>query len=682
MSRFRRVLPLAGTCLCLATLTLSTELSRSYGADASKADPNTNVASRSSRVAGGQSPESLAFRLTAADGSITEVKSTVEKEWTVVCFLGTECPLARLYGPRLQELARAYSQKSVRFIGINSNSQDSQNEVSEFAKEFGIQFPLLKDPGNKVADQYGAQRMVEVFLLDHSLTVRYHGRIDDQYKPGFAKGQAARQDLRIALDEVLAGKTVSQPSTTPTGCLIGRIKQPTQLTVTYSEQIARILQTHCVECHREGEIGPFSLTDYDEIVGWGETILETVNEGRMPPWHANPQHGAFANARHMPESDKQLLRDWIQSGMPAGDPARLPPRQTYASEWQLPRSPDLILNMRDKPFTVPASGTVEYQYFVVDPQFTEDKWITSAQVIPGNRAVVHHCIVFIRPPDGSEFRGVGWLNGYVPGQRSVSLQPGYARKVPAGSKLVFQMHYTPNGVIQTDLTRLGVNFTSAKDVTHEVFTVLGINQEFEIPPYAANFPVPGHVRWFPKRGELLAIVPHMHVRGKSFQATKRIGTQEEILLDVPRYDFNWQHVYVLEKPMKLNDVDALDFTVRFDNSKNNPVNPDPSQTVTWGDQTWEEMAVAFFEISAPVSGERETEQTSNQKSQEINKTADASRFVEEFFKRFDSNQNGVVEKLETPLSFRSYGFNRFDQDGDGKLTRDEIAAAALKRPRS
>ena len=168
-------------------------------------------------------------------------------------------------------------------------------------------------------------------------------------------------------------------------------------------------------------------------------------------------------------------------------------------------------------FVVPADGTVEYQYFVVDPGFTEDRWVTAAQVIPGNPAIVHHSIVFIRPPDGARFRGVGWLGAYVPGQRTFLLPPGRARFVPAGSKLVFQQHYTPNGQAQEDLTRVGLLFGDAAEITHEVFTLVGIDQEFEIPPYAPAFTVDGQVRWFPPRGELLAIMPHMHLRGKSFR---------------------------------------------------------------------------------------------------------------------------------------------------------------------
>lgn len=649
---------------------------------------STGIGHAAERSSSPQPQTVPSFQLKDASGKAVDVAESATPQFTVVCFLGTECPLARQYGPRLSKLAQEFANRKVRFVGINSNAQDSQQEVDAFSKEYRIGFPVVKDPDNRIADQFGAQRISEVFVLDHTLKIRYRGRVDDQFQPGVMRGQPTRDDLRIALEELVAGKPVSMVRTEPSGCAIGRIKAAVaDADITFCKQITRVLHQHCVECHRPGEIGPFSLTDYNEIRGWGETLLESIDSGRMPPWNANPQFGHFRNARVMPESDKQLLRDWVKAGMPYGDAADLPPPQEYPSGWQLPRTPDLVVKMRERPFHVPASGTIEYQYYVVDPHFEEDRWISSAQVIPGSRPTVHHCIVFVRPPDGSDVRGVGYLTGYVPGQRSFALPPGYARKVPAGSKLVFQMHYTPNGLEQDDITQIGVNWIPESEVTHEVFTLIGIDQEFEIPPHAADHPVPGAVGWFPKRGELLAIVPHMHVRGKAFQAMSRVGDQTKMLLDVPRYDFNWQHVYELSQPLPLADIDKLEFTARFDNSEKNPSNPDPTQTVTWGDQTWEEMAIAFFEIAVPHSIPEEAEPARNKQrlvlhaGSEADTKTSGEKFATDFFARFDKNKDGVVEPHETPLAFRQYSFRRYDSNDDSKLSRDEIQAAA-ERPRS
>lgn len=648
----------------------------------------TSVAPAAEIASKATSPVSAGFRLTDADGKPVEIAAQAKKQLTVVCFVGIECPMARQYGPRLNKLANEFAAQNVRFVGVNSNSQDSQKEVAAFAKEYGITFPILKDPGNKVADQFDARYMVEVFVLDQALAVRYHGRVDDQYQPGVTRTQATRQDLKIAIEELLAGKAVTVATTEMSGCSIGRVRTPLVNTeYTFCKQVSRILNQHCVECHRPGEIGPFSLTDYNEITGWGDTIIESIDTGRMPPWSANPNVGHFQNARLMPEADKQVLRDWVKAGMPYGESTDLPPTQEFASGWLLNREPDLVMKMRDKPFHVPAAGTIEYQYFVVDPHFEEDHWVSAAQVIPGSRPTVHHCIVFVRTPDGTDMRGVGYLTGYVPGQRSYTLPEGYARRVPAGSKFVFQMHYTPNGIEQDDLTQLGMTFVPESKVTNEVFTLIGIDQEFEIPPFAPDHAVHGKVSWFPKRAELLAITPHMHVRGKSFQAAIKQGDKSETLLDVPRYDFNWQHVYELSKPLKLNSVDQLEFTTRYDNSKKNPSNPDPSQTVTWGDQTWEEMAIAFFELSEPRDGNSEPEPRSSKQKLVMREGAEKSeqesneQFVADFFKRFDKNKDGIVESLETPLGFRKFGFQRYDENGDGKLSHEEIKSAAERRKR-
>ena len=635
----------------------------------------------------GEEPASsrLSFQLPVPNGEAVSVSPDNSNPVTVICFLGTECPLARLYAPKLNQLARQFEPKGVRFIGVCSNRQDSTTEIAEYAKAHELLFPVARDEGNVVADAYGAQRTPEVFVLDRDLQIRYRGRIDDQYRPGLARPATSRQDLRIAIEELLAGKPVRDPETEPVGCFIGRVRKATRPTkITYTKEVSRILQKHCVKCHRAGEIGPFSLTDYDEVIGWVDTMLEAIDDGRMPPWHANPKFGEFEHSRTMDDADRTTLREWVAGGMPRGDDRELPEPVEFTRGWQLPREPDVVYEMRSRPFRVPAEGTVEYQYFVIDPKFEEDRWVSAAQVLPGNRAVVHHAVVLIRPPDGMRFRGFNWLAGYVPGQRCFLLPPGHARRVPAGSKLIFQMHYTPNGSPQSDLTRMGLTFAKDEEVTHEVVTLFGLEQEFEIPPGADSFPVKAQLTSLPKHGQLLAISPHMHLRGKAFRVSKLLEGESQILLDVPRYDFNWQHIYALKKPVPLSDVDSLELEFHFDNSRQNPVNPDPSEHVTWGDQTWQEMAVAFFEVAEPRVVPSEPAVTVPQRvpgiSPERKKKID--RFVNRFFKRFDEDQNGMVERAETPLGLRSFGFWQFDHNGDRRLTRDEVRLAAERRIRN
>ena len=191
---------------------------------------------------------------------------------------------------------------------------------------------MLKDLGNRVADAIKARRTPEIFVLDRQRRVVYHGRIDDQYGVGYVRDKATREDLRVALDELLAGKSVSQPEASAVGCFIGRVADPKpDSQVTYSDHIAQILQRRCVECHRDGEIAPFALTSYDEVVGWAETMAEVIREHRMPPWHANPKFGKFANARAMPDAEKQLLYQWVSNGAPQGDPANAPEPAKFIS---------------------------------------------------------------------------------------------------------------------------------------------------------------------------------------------------------------------------------------------------------------------------------------------------------------------------------------------------------------
>ncbi len=627
------------------------------------------------------------FSLPTAQGDTISMFSEedADVELHVICFLGTECPLARIYGPRLQRMADEYRSQGVRFIGINSNVQDSMDDVRQYVAAYGIRFPVAKDHDRTIALEMKATRTPEVLVIDRHQIVRYRGRIDDQYQPGISRAEPKQHHLRDAIDQLLGHRSVTVAATEAVGCLIS-LPRAAEVNskgnqVSFCKQVLRILQDHCIECHRQGEIGPFALEEYDEVVGWADMALEVIEQERMPPWHANPQHGSFANARHMPEADKQTLRDWVESGTPYGNFEDLPAAREYVAGWLLPESPHAVFEMSKIPFQVPAEGTVEYQYFVVDPGFKQDKWISAVQVIPGNRAVVHHSIAFTRPPDGADFRDIGMLAAYVPGQRSSDFPPGYAQRVPAGSKIVFQMHYTPTGKAEQDVTRIGMVFADPDEVTHEVFVVGGIEQEFEIPPHAAKHSVQGRVRNFPKDGFLLSIMPHMHLRGKSFQISAKSDSGAEKLLDVPHYDFNWQHSYRLSTPLSLRSVRSIKFTATFDNSADNPTNPDPDEYVTWGDQTWQEMAVVFVGVAKPrnktPTAAAQSKFESKRRTDKKQQLREADKMVDRFIARFDKNGDGLVSTHELPISIRKYGY--VDHNSDGLVSRREIQQEAMWR---
>ncbi len=549
------------------------------------------------------------FELHDFRGKIHSLGDYDDKQLVVAVFMGTECPLARLYAPRLEKLWQEFSPQGVQFLMIDSNQQDSITELGAFARINKLTFPVLKDPDNSVADLFRAQRTPEVFVLDAKRTVRYHGRIDDQYglgsNSGYARPEIKRRDLAVAIEELLAGKDVSLAVTTATGCIIGRIaKVDPHGEVTYSNQIVRFLQDRCVECHRDGEIGPFSLTDYDEVVGWAEMMREVMDEERMPPWFADPRYGHFANDVRLSNDEKQLFSTWVDNGCPQGDSEQLPPPREFAVGWQI-GEPDMVVHIADEPYTVPAEGVVEYQYFTVDPGFKEDTWVKATEARPDNRAVVHHIIAFLHPPNSSG-RGGGirsGLGGYAPGSGARIFPKGVGTLVPAGSLITFQMHYTPNGTVQKDRSSIGLIFADASEITHRADGGLSGTLAFRIPPGDPNYEVTSKKK-FRRDTMLICLTPHMHLRGKSFrfEAEYPDGTRE-ILLDVPKYDFNWQLSYDFAEPKLIPKGTYLHCTAHFDNSEDNLANPDPTEEVTFGDQTWEEMMFGFFTAIVPLEPE-------------------------------------------------------------------------------
>lgn len=615
-----------------------------------------------------------AFTLPDAYGQEVSLADFDDAKVVVVAFLGVECPLSKLYGQRLAELHSQYVDRGVAFLAIDANRQDALTEMAAFSSLFDLGFPFLKDLRGEVLRQFLGRRNPEVFVLDAARRLRYRGRIDDQYGVGFVRDAAEHTELRDALDALLAGEAVSVESTEAVGCVIGRPRAPNERSnVTYSDQVARVLQNHCVECHRAGEIGPFAMTEYEEVAGWAEMMAEVVRDGRMPPWHADPAYGHYQGERLMSDEEKQILYDWAAAGAPEGDPAELPEPRRWVDGWRLPREPDLVVPMRSKPFRVPATGVIEYQYFAVDPGFTEDAWVQAADVSPGHRGVVHHVIVFISPPLDQSRRGLGWLTAYVPGQSSMSLPAGQARLIPAGSKLIFQMHYTPVGSEVDDLTRLGLVFADAEEVTEEVVTLYAVNGEFEIPPGAGSHRVEAKIDEFPEGARLLGMAPHMHVRGKSFRFTGvQADGRRQVLLDVPRYDFNWQNNFRLLEPIETTPGFAVECVAHFDNSERNLVNPDPTASVRWGDQTFQEMMIAFFEVAVP----RGSLQTEQHEEPSLGDLEAAEQLAKQVLARYDADGDGVILRGEVPEAFALFAFVRYDLDGDRRITADEVRRAA------
>ncbi|MFO0898751.1 MAG: redoxin domain-containing protein [Pirellulales bacterium] len=578
------------------------------------AGARTALAGESSSVLGRKVPD---FVLTDAQGEARSLADYRGKRLLCLVTLGTACPVGNLYLPVLNDLQARYADQ-VQIVGVNANPGDTPAEIAAHAAEYKIAFPVLKDADGRLTGYLGAERTNEVFLVDPRQQVRYHGRIDDRYGVDYKRDEPSRHDLEEAIKELAERKDVSVKETEVAGCRIARPKAAGHVEVTYTQEVSRIIQQKCQNCHRSGTAAPFALANYDDATNWAEMIKEVVVDRRMPPWHADPRFGEFSNDRRLTQEEIDQLTAWVDAGAPRGD-AQLPAEKQYTSGWMI-GEPDVVFEMPEE-VTIPATGVVPYKYFETPTNFKEDVWVQAAEARPGNRGVVHHIIVFYKMPDEQKNEGGesgegfarGWVVGTAPGDMPLVLPPGVALKVPAGATLVWQMHYTPTGKEEKDRSQMALKFykepTPPRSWVHKLPVA---NTKFEIPPGATHFAVESE-HTFDRDVRLLSFMPHMHVRGKDFlyEAIFPDG-RRETLLSVPRYDFNWQSSYRFAKPVPLPAGTKVHCTAHFDNSPDNPANPDPKSPVRWGEQTFEEMMIGYGDFiyaepdgpGAPPRGEK------------------------------------------------------------------------------
>lgn len=370
---------------------------------------------------------------------------------------------------------------------------------------------------------------------------------------------------------------------------------------TFSKDVAPVLYQRCVECHRPGEAAPMALRTYQEARPWAKAIKQAVAARTMPPWFADPAVNHFANSRRLSDAEVATIVKWADGGAPEGNPKDMPKLPEFVKGWAIGK-PDVVVDM-GKDFTIPANGVVQYQYFKVDPGFKEDTWIQAAEVRPSQRAQVHHILVFVENEGkpamraGEQFSNM--LIGYAPGVPTITWEPDTAFLVKAGSTFRFQVHYTTNGTQAVDRSVLGLKIR--KDTPkYRAFSGSATQFRLSIPPGDPNYEAKAtHV--FKEDVTLLDMTPHMHLRGKAFKyvLTYPDGRSED-LLTVPKYDFNWQLSYILAEPRVVPAGSKVEATAWYDNSPNNKYNPDPSKTVRWGDQTFEEMMIGFFNYKVPV----------------------------------------------------------------------------------
>ncbi len=397
---------------------------------------------------------------------------------------------------------------------------------------------------------------------------------------------------------------------------------------TFYKDVLPILQQHCQVCHRPGEIGPLPFVTYEQTSSWADQINDAVRAKRMPPWFADPCCGRFANDISLTPKEISTISSWADAKAPAGNLHDAPPSLSSTKGWNILR-PDLVLKMPN-PVAIPASGDVEYTYEIVPTKFNEDRWVQMAEMRPSIRINVHHAVIYIRPPDSHWLRGArlgvpftasslkdeklrhqahetdtDMLLVYAPGSSPDQWPDGMAKFIPAHSDLVFQMHYTTNGHAASDQTSIGMVF-SKQPPKQRVLTLQLANDHdmIPIPPGAENYRVEVHGT-LPNDATLLSFFPHMHLRGKRFEYNiVHPDKSIETLLKV-NYDFYWQLSYKLAEPRLLKAGTDLQAVAWYDNSRHNQHNPDPDSAVTWGDQTYNEMMVGFFDVAVPANVDKQ-----------------------------------------------------------------------------
>lgn len=394
--------------------------------------------------------------------------------------------------------------------------------------------------------------------------------------------------------------------------------------VTFNRDVLPILQRNCQSCHRPGEVAPMSFLSYESTRPWAKAIKVAVLTKKMPPWPADPRYGRFLHDRTLKPEDISLLTAWVDAGAPEGDVKDKPPEKRWPDGWTIP--PDAVVSLPE-PISIPAKGTVELTEIRVPTGFTKDTWINSIEIQPGNRSVVHHVVLCIVPHSDDADYGVphapkqkrdaqgiavkkiqsedrlrspaGVEAVYVPGAPLADYRLHHAAKlIPAGSDLLIQLHYTPNGVATTDQTRIG--FTFAKEAPARRFitvnpTALRDRAHFRIPAGDPDWETRTELI-FNEDAEIVWFMPHMHLRGKDM--TYRLvypNGQSQTLLSV-NFSFEWQMSYDVVEPIVVPKGAKLQVVAHFDNSANNRFNPNPNADVWWGDQTWEEMMVAWFGV--------------------------------------------------------------------------------------
>jgi hypothetical protein len=602
------------------------------------------------------------FILLDQNGEAQDLFYDKQSKAIVVMIHGNGCQIIRSILPDFNALRDEYEAKGVRFLMLNANLQDSRETIASEALEWGIEMPILIDSAQIIGPSLGVTRTAEVLVINAvSREISYRGAINDRVYYERQKKEASEHYVKNALDAVLAGEEVAVSEVKSVGCIVNFPSRDQE--ISYSDTIAPLLVNNCVACHQQGGIAPWAMSEYRMVQGFAPMMREVVRTKRMPPWHADPEIGEWQHDAGLSAEETNILINWIEAGAKRGDGEDpLVAFKPSQQQWPL-GEPDLIVEV--PAFDVPASGIVEYQFPVVANTLDKDAWVVAATVVPGDTQAVHHVLLGSadQPPQADDLENVfqNYIMGYAPGNESAHMPEGTGVFVPKGGVYLLQIHYTPYGKKSTDTTKIGLYFAD-KPPQNFLRNHVVANSRLSIPPYAKHEEKAYFEFW--NDAVIYGLVPHAHYRGRSssFDLIYPDGSKETIL-SVPNYDFNWQRTYVFTEPKSVPAGTKIIHRTLYDNSANNPGNPDPSRRVPWGLQSEDEMLYGSVSYSW-------VDETSSKPIHSY-LTSETAQWMGVI----DTDMDGLISETEMPKRLRDligWKWKLLDEDDDGQLNLAEM----------
>lgn len=646
------------------------------------AEPTVSQSPREAPVVRHAGTAGVGRMLPDAVAGDVSISKAMGKNGLAVMLTSTTCPISRKYGPTLGKLEAELTKQGLGVLYVNPVASESAAAIETFRTANGLKATCVHDTA--FAQTLGATTTAEVILVDAKRTITYRGAIDDQFGLGYSRNEPKVNYLSNAVRAMLSGRRPEPAATTAPGCELESPKSIAKSKVTYHHQIARIIQNHCGSCHREGGVGPFPLDTAADVISHAGMIRKVLDKGTMPPWFSNDKPGhTWVNDSRLAETDKADLLSWLNSDRPLGDEADHPLRRTYPDGWSIGK-PDLVVTL-PQPVKIKATGQMPYSNIIIDPKNDEDRWVRATEIRPTVPGVVHHVLVFILPKDnptldpGMDERR-GFFAAYVPGNGSQTLPDGYARKLPKGARLKFQIHYTPNGTACQEQMSMGIRFVEVEP-QYEVRVAGLANPMMRVPPGAEHYPQKAVVK---STGDvtMLSLIPHMHLRGVAAKYEIKTPDGKTLTpLDVPNYDFNWQIQYKFAEPMTVPKGSTFTFTAWYDNSSKNPANPDPSKVVRWGQQTTDEMLLGYVEYVIRAGSVPDNDNgplfSFGFDQDEVFAMINTSKSGKISFDEF-AEYVKVYPRLQEPL-MQKIAFDRLDTNKDGFIEKKEFDVFGKQR---